>query len=140
MDSVGEILLIAVENSKNFLVTLKAGRTQSNSEVKLSSSVCNTSNFTEKQVFSPPQELSSKEILYQDYSTSHGRGTSCRNFEPSQHVGALEILNTKFPLASGSTHIGLPQDSMTRRNGSNVRMGTQKQNQARRGDRILYGG
>ena len=43
-----------------------------------------------------------KEILYQDYSTSCGRGDSCSDFEPSQHPGALVISNTKFLLATRS--------------------------------------
>lgn len=124
---------------RSFLITLKASRTQSNSEIKLLSSLCSISNFTQQPVFPPPQELSSKEILYQDYNTSCGRGASYRDFELPQHLGALGIWNIKFPLTSGSTHIGLPQNSITRRNGSNAGMRTQK-SQARTGDRILHEG
>ena len=70
-----------------------------------------------------------KEILYQDYSTSCGRGASCHDFEPSRHPGALVISNTKFLLATRSPIVvyRLPVRRQGWRNGSKDKMRTQKQ-------------
>ena len=60
------------------------------------------SNFIQRVKSPPYLRRYQREILYQDCSTSCGRGANCSDFEPSQHPGALVISNTKFLLATRS--------------------------------------